>query len=100
MDDTNIQLNPPFLGMILTVNVNSNVDIFTHGSLSFPGFTDVDQLNVLVAPNRLMDLAPPTTSLINPMAHLIFKICWANICPRSGGRSNLTWQDVVVCARI
>lgn len=55
MDDTNIQWNPPFLGMILAVNVNSNVDIFTHGSLSFPGFTDVDQLNVLVAPNRLMD---------------------------------------------
>lgn len=74
VNEKQIQLNPPILAMILDITVNSNVEVYSHGSLSFTGFTYVDQLNVLVAPNKLMELALPTTPLLNPLAHLLFKI--------------------------
>ena len=36
------------------------------------------------------DVSLPTTSMLEPMAHLLFKICRTNISPRVGSRSLLT----------
>lgn len=100
VNNKRLVLNPPTLRSIIKLDVDSDVDVFTHGSKFFPDFNDVDQLNVLVYPEKLMELAPPASTIVNPMANLVFKVCWSNICPRLGNRSTFTWQDVCVCAMI
>lgn len=34
--------------------------------------------------------------MLSPIAHVVFKICRTNICPRMGNRSILTCQDLIV----
>lgn len=42
----------------------------------------------------------PTASSTLPMTRLIFKLCWSNICPRSGNRSNFSFQDLAIVSMI
>ncbi|KAL1823246.1 hypothetical protein ACET3Z_010024 [Daucus carota] len=42
------------------------------------------------------DVTLPTTAMLEPMAHLLFKICRTNISPRVGSRSLLTCQDLIL----
>lgn len=42
----------------------------------------------------------PTTLYVTPLAHLVFKVVWANMCLRVGNRSNFTYQDLIVISMI
>lgn len=99
--DKKIRLNPSVLNSILKIDDMSEVDVFTSkGFISLPEFTAVEQLQTLFGPIKVMDLSPPTTTQVTPLAHLLFMVCRNNLCPRAGNRSNFTCQDVVVVSMI
>ncbi|XP_017228645.1 uncharacterized protein LOC108203941 [Daucus carota subsp. sativus] len=99
VSDTKITLSPLFLNGILKTPP-SPVSIFTKR-----GFKDVvdfgikDQFKTILGYECENDTFPSTTQLI-PLAHALFKVSIENISPRLGTRSNLSAQDVVVCAML
>ena len=60
----------------------------------------VEQFKLVLGVDELTSYVLPTTSQVTPLAHLVFKLCIANLCPRIGNRSNFTYQDLVVVAMI
>ena len=50
--------------------------------------------------NGILEFNCPTTYNVTPMAHIMFKVCLANICPRLGSRSNFSCQDLIVVAML
>lgn len=60
----------------------------------------LEQLKVVWGLSDLVEVSLPTTTTVIPMAHLVFKVCWSNIYPRVGNRSNFTYHDLVVVAMI
>lgn len=38
----------------------------------------------------------PSTAILSPLAHVMFKVCCTNICPRMGNMSIMTCQDLIV----
>lgn len=55
-------------------------------------------MKVITGNSEIEFFVLPPTSQVTYMAHLLFKICLENICPRIGSRSNFDAQDVVVVA--
>lgn len=70
------------------------------GVLECDGLSETDQLMLVRGVSKLVDLLLPTTSMVTPLAHLVFKICMLNICPRLGSRSNFSSQDLIIVAMI
>ncbi|KAK1368486.1 hypothetical protein POM88_034578 [Heracleum sosnowskyi] len=64
------------------------------------GFTEVDQLKVLLGNVRLKDDNPHATIVVVHLAHLLFKLARSHICPRSGNKSNFTRHGVIVVSML
>ncbi|XP_017227470.1 uncharacterized protein LOC108203224 [Daucus carota subsp. sativus] len=99
VSDTKITLSPLFLNGILKTPP-SPVSIFTkRGFKEVVNFGIKDQFKTILGYECDNDTFPSTTQLI-PLAHALFKVSIENISPRLGTRSNLSAQDVVVCAML
>lgn len=61
--------------------------------LMFDDLTELDQLCLVCGDPTNINLS---LSVLDPMAHLIFKIFQTNICPRVGSRPVLTCQDLIM----
>ena len=78
----------------------SPVSIFTkRGFKEDENFGIKDQFKTILGYECDNYTFPSTTKLI-PLAHALFKVSIENISPRLGTRSNLSAQDVVVCAML
>lgn len=98
---TMIQLNPPFLSSRLKIKTYSELDIYTaQGSVNLPFLSYAEQLQLLMGDVKPLDSNPPPTTVVTPLAHLVFKLARSHLCPRVGNKSNFTCQDVVVVAMI
>lgn len=60
----------------------------------------LDQLKIITGMDKISKFTLPTTTSILLMAHLIFELCWSNICPQSGNKSNFTYQDLAIVSMI
>lgn len=84
-------LNEPILNSILRIEQPSSVSAYTKkGPLNMGDFSAFDQLKVIRVMYDLLENVNPMTSMITPMAHVIYKICLENICPGLGSRSNFS----------
>jgi hypothetical protein len=96
-----MNLSPVIFGEILGVKLVNAVSIYKkRGSVSLDGFSAIEQLRIVVGVSDLEDFVNPSTALVVPMAHLLFRICIANICPRMGTKSNFSCQDITVVAML
>lgn len=96
-----IQFNTSLFSSILDVDYESELDVYTaQTALEFPDFSVKDQLSILIGSDLVGEFAPPSTTEVTPLAHLIFKLVRSHICPRMGNKSNFTNQDVVLVAMI
>ena len=101
VQDKRITLNVPIVNCMLRIESPSDLSVYTKkGPVSIDGFGPLEQLNTIRGLNGILEFSCPTTSIVTPMAHLLFKVCLANICPRLGSRSNFSCQDVVVVAML
>ena len=103
MHDKKIRLNPPILSSIIKFENPSEIDIFTgKGYVSFPDFSVMDQFKLLLGSvdNIEENPQPPSTTQVSPMAHLLFKIWRANVCPRGGNKSTFSCQDVTLVSML
>ena len=101
--DKKIRLNPPVLSSIIKFESLSETEVFTgKGYVGLPDFSVVDQFKHLLGLETFSDEnpQPPSTTQVTPLAHLVFKICRSNVCPRGGSKSTFSCQDVTVVAMI
>lgn len=84
-----IVLNADMLHSFMKFNVYSEQEVFIKkGLVKIDGFRNLEQLKFITGHDKVSKFVLPTTSSVLPMAHLIFKLCWSNICPRISNRSN------------
>lgn len=96
-----LALTATVMHSILRSNVYSEQVVFTKkGLVKIDVLRRLDQLKLVTGIEKLTKFVLPTTSSVIPMAHSIFKLCWSNICPRSGNRSNFTCQDLAIVSMI
>lgn len=96
-----IMLTANVINDILGIENPSTVSITTKkGPTELENFTEVDQLRIIRDLPDLMKYAPPTTAIVSPFAHVLFKVCIDNVNPRTGSRSNFAGQDVTVVAML
>ncbi|KAL8109944.1 hypothetical protein AgCh_025879 [Apium graveolens] len=101
--DKRIRLNPPFLSTLIKFENPTEIEVFTgKGYVALPDFSIMDQFKCLLGSDSNVEEnpQPPSTTLVTPMAHFLFKICRANVCPRGGNKSTFSCQDVTVVAMI
>lgn len=99
--DKMITLTPLVLNVILRLTHSSTLSIHTkRGSKSIDGFSAINQLKLLRNMYDLEEFVAPSITQVIPMAHLLFKICLVNICPRLESHSNFSCQDVTMCAML
>ncbi|KAL8156742.1 hypothetical protein AgCh_001735 [Apium graveolens] len=101
--DKRIRLNPPFLSSLIKFENPTEIEVFTgNGYVVLPDFSIMDQFKLLLGSDSNVEEnpQPPSTTLVTSMAHFLFKICRANVCPRDGNKSTFSCQDVTVVAMI
>lgn len=78
--DKKLTLNPPLLHTILKIDSSSEVDVYTaQGFVSPPDLSITDQLQLLMGSVKVLDTNPPSTTVVTPMAYLLFKVCRSNM---------------------
>lgn len=96
-----IMLTTNSINDILGIDKPSTVSITTKkGPTELENFSELDQLKIVRGIEDLSHYAPPTTTTVTPIAHVLFKICIDNINPRTGTRSNFAGQDVTVVSML
>ncbi|KAL8154856.1 hypothetical protein AgCh_000268 [Apium graveolens] len=101
--DKRIRLNPPFLSSLIKFENPTEIEVFTgKGYVVLPDFSIMDQFKLLLGSDSNVEEnpQPPSTTLVTPMGHFLFKIYHASVCPRGGNKSTFSCQDVTVVAII
>lgn len=94
-------LNSAILHSILTFNVYSEQEVFNKKVLiKIDGFIGLELLKVVASQEHVNKFLLPTISFVLLMTHLVFMLCWSNICPRSENISNSTFQDLAIVSLI
>lgn len=64
--------------------------------MMFDDLSKIDQYRLVRGDDICEDTSMPITAMLSPLAHVLFKICRTNICPRMRNRSILICQELIV----
>lgn len=88
------------LNTILNIPYSGFFPFTLKGPYEFENFSVLDQLKLVKNSSNLEFVELPTVVETSPINSVIHKIIRSNLVPRMGGRSDMTFQDLILSALI
>lgn len=98
--DKTLSIDFALLGSILDIPYSGQCPFTLKGPIEFENLIVIEQLRIVKDCSSAEFIGLPTVVKTTPLNNVIRKVIRANLVPRTGGRSNMTYQDLILSALI